>query len=216
MSIPVERGSFTYAMLEARDLTQVADLVARCATDGSEPASLALGLTPEDFKPFVDALLPKFLSEGLSIVARDTQSGEIAGVQLNDEMGFDLLPDELAQLEWTAPMYALATEMYGRYFQGGLPEPKSSVHLFIIAVSGLYREKGVGKQLLDLSLEQARARGYRRAVVEASGLISQHILRKAGFINRVEIPYATFEYEGKRPFENTGDHPSMILMDRDL
>lgn len=86
----------------------------------------------------------------------------------------------------------------------------------MITVSRSCRGKGVGQHLLELSLEHARARGYRRAVVEASGLISQHIMRKAGFIDRVEIPYATFEYEGKRPFQNTGAHPSMILMDKEL
>ena len=51
--------------------------------------ALALGLASEDFKPFVEALLPKFLAKGLSIVARETETGEMAGVQLNDEMGFD-------------------------------------------------------------------------------------------------------------------------------
>jgi GNAT superfamily N-acetyltransferase len=210
--IPTERDGVNYAPLEAQDLDQVADMVARGFTDGSEPTALALGLGPEDLKPLVEALLPKFLREGLSIVARNAQTGEIAGVQLNDEMTFEL-PVELTRLEWAAPVFALADEMYRQYFQGGLPEPRESVHIFIIGVSGLYRGKGVGHQLLDLCLERARARGYRRAVAEATGLVSQHVLRKAGFTDRVEIPYATFEYEGKRPFENTAGHPSIILMD---
>lgn len=215
MSILAESDDLTYAILDAKDLAQVADMVARCFTDGSEPTALALGLAPGDFKPLVEALLPKFLREGLSIVARDRQTGEIAGVILNEEMEFDL-PEDLARFQWTAPVFALAGEMYGRYFQGGLPEPRESLHVFIIGVSRLYRGKGVGEKLLDLSLQHARAKGYRRAVVEATGLISQHIMRKAGFTDRVEIPYATFEYKGKRPFENTGDHPGIILMDKDL
>lgn len=215
MSILAETDGLTYAILDAKDLTQVADTVARGFTDGSEPTALALGLAPEDFKPLVEALLPKVLREGLSIVARDTQTGEIAGVQLNEEMGFDL-PVELTRFEWTAPVFALAGEMYDQYFQGGFQKPHESVHIFIIEVSRLYRGKGVGQKLLDLSLKHARARGFRRAVVEATGIISQHIMRKAGFTNRVEILYATFEYEGKRPFENTGHHPSIILMDKDL
>lgn len=56
----------------------------------------------------------------------------------------------------------------------------------------------------------ARAQGYRRAVVEASGLLSEHILGKAELTTRVGIPYATFEYDGKRPFENTRDHPGIM------
>ncbi len=215
MSILAESDDLTYSILGAKDVTQVADTVARGFTDGSEPTALALGLASEDFKPLLEALLPKFLRDGLSIVARDRQTGEIAGVQLNEEMGLDL-PVELTRFEWTAPVFALAGEMYSQYFQGGLPEPNESVHIFIIVVSSSHRGKGVGQKLLDLSLKHARARGFRRAVVEATGLISQHIMRKGGFTNRVEILYATFEYEGKRPFENTGDHPSIILMDKDL
>jgi ribosomal protein S18 acetylase RimI-like enzyme len=215
MSILAESDDLTYAILDAKDLTQVADTVAQGFTDGSEPTALALGLAPEDFKPLVEALLPKFLRDGLSIVARDTKTGEIAGVQLNEEMEFDL-PVELTGFEWTAPVFALAGEMYSRYFQGELLEPHESVHIFMIVVSNSLRGKSVGQKLLDLSLEHARARGFRRAVVEATGLISQHIMRKAGFANRVEILYATFEYQGKRPFENTGDHPSIVLMDKDL
>jgi len=215
MSFLAESDDLAYAILDAKDLTQVADTVARGFTDGSEPTALALGLAPEDFKPLVEALLPKFLRDGLSIVARDRRTGEIAGVILNGEMELDF-PVEMTRFQWTAPVFALAGEMYGRYFQGGLPEPHESVHIFIIGVSSLYRGKGVGEKLLDLSLEHARSRAFRRAVVEATGLISQHIMRKAGFTNRVEIPYATFEYEGKRPFKNTGEHPSIILMDKDL
>jgi ribosomal protein S18 acetylase RimI-like enzyme len=215
MTILTERDGVKYALLEAKDLTQVADMVAGGFTDGSEPTALALRLAPEDLKPFVEVLLPKFLREGLSIVARDAQTGEIAGAQLNDEMEFDL-PVELARFEWTAPVFALSNELYRQYFQGGLPQPNEAVHIFIIGVSRLYRGKSIAHQLVGLSLERARARGYRRAVVEATGLISQHLLRKAGFTTRVEIPYATFEYDGKRPFENTGDHPSIMLMDKDL
>jgi ribosomal protein S18 acetylase RimI-like enzyme len=215
MSILTEKDGFTYALLKAEDLDHVADMMARGFTDGSEPTALALGLGPEDFKQFVEALLPKFLREGLSIVARDAQTGEIAGAQLNDEMGLDL-PVELSQFEWVAPVVALAEEMYRQYFEGHAVNPNESAHFFLIGVFRSYRGKGVGHRLLELSLEHARARGYRRAVVEASGLISQHILRKAGFTTRVEIPYATFEYEEKRPFENTGDHPSIMLMDKDL
>jgi len=215
MSILTERNGFTYALLKAEDLEHVADMMARGFTDGSEPTALALGLGAGDFKQLVEALLPKFLREGLSIVARNAQTRELAGAQLNDEMGLDL-PVEPSQFEWAAPVLALADEMYRQYVERYPVNPSEFAHFFLIGVSRSHRGKGIGQQLLELSLEHARARGYRRAVVAASGLISQHIFRKAGFTTRVEIPYATFEYEGKRPFENTGDHPSKMLMDKEL
>jgi len=215
MSVLAEREDFTYAILDAKDLAEVADITARGFTDGSEPVALALGITPEKFKQFVDALLPKFLQEGLSIVVRDARTGEIAGAQLNEEMGMDL-PVDPSQFEWAAPVFALAGELYQQYYQGPHTEPSDAVHVVVIAVSISYRGKGVAQQLLDLSMEHARARGYMRAVVEATGVVSQHVFAKAGFTNKVEIPYATFECDGKRPFQNTGGHPSILLMDKDL
>lgn len=215
MTMPMERDGQTYAALEAQDLDRVAEVVAQSFTDGSESAALALGVTAGDFKLFLNALLPKFLREGLSIVARVAQTGEICGAQLNDEMTFDL-PVDPSQFVWTGPLLALANELYRQYFQQGPCEPHHCVHVFMIGVSRSSRGKGISHQLVDLSLKTARARGYRRAVVEASGLVSQHVLRKAGFTARVEILYATFEFEGPRPFEHTGGHPSIMLMDRDL
>ena len=215
MTILTTRDCVEYALLDADDLAPAADVIARGFTDGSEPTALALGLGQEDFKPFVEALLPKFLEEGLSIVARDTITREIVGAELNEGLGLDF-PVEPNQFDWVAPVLALATDLYGRYFQGAPPAPGESVHLFMIGVSEWHRGKGIAQQLLGLSLERARSRGYRRAVAEDSGIISKHILRRAGFTSRVEIHYATFEYEGKQTFKNTGDHPSIILMDKDL
>jgi len=215
MTILSVREGLEYTLLGANDPATVADVVAQSFTDGSEPTALALSLGPEDLKQFVDTLLPKFLEEGLSIVARDGDTGELKGVQLNLELSLEM-PIDPNQFAWAAPLLALAGALYEEYFQGQAPAPGESVHLFMIGVPKSSRGKGIAQHLLDLSLERARERGYRRAVVEASGVISQHLLHKAGFTTRIEIPYATFEYEGRLPFSNTGAHPSVQLMDRDL
>lgn len=215
MSILSERDDLTYAILDAKDLAEVADITARGFTDGSEPIARAFGITPERFTQFLEALLPKFLREGLSIVARDAQTGEIAGAQLNEELGTDL-PVDPSQFEWAAPVLALASHLYQEYFQGPHSAAGEVVHCFIIGVSKSYRGRAIAQQLLNLSLELARERGYSGAVVEATGIVSQHVFAKAGFVPRVEVPYATFEYEGNLPFKTTGEHPGIMLMDRDL
>lgn len=215
MVILLKKDGLRYELLEAHNLADVADVVARGFTDGSEPVGRSLGVTAEDFTQFVEALMPKYLHDGLSIVVRDAKTGEITAALLNDELGGGL-PVDPSRFEWAAPLFALATDMYGRYFQGQHPELGRIVHFVMLAVSGLCRGKGVANRLIELSLERARGRGYRRVVVEATGLISQHLMRKAGFTTRVEIPYATFEYAGKRPFQDTGNHPSIMLMDKEL
>ncbi|AFM25694.1 GNAT family N-acetyltransferase [Desulfomonile tiedjei] len=215
MKLPADNDGFTYSHLDEKDLEDVAETMSLSFTDGSEPTARALGLAKEDFKQFSDAVLPKLLCQDLSFVARDSQSGEIAGTLLNEKMSLDL-PVSPIQFPWSAPVIALAAHLYNIYYQRIAQSPPDSLHIFMLAIQGPFRGKGIGHQLLKLSLEHARSWGYSRAVVEATGLVSQHIFRKAGFFPCVEVPYARFECDGKRPFANTGEHPSIMLMDMDL
>jgi hypothetical protein len=68
-----------------------------------------------------------------------------------------------------------------------------------------------------LSLELASSEGYKKAIAEATGPVSQHVLRKAGFDEpAAEIRYAEFDDNGYRPFQGIKDHPSVLLLERDL
>jgi hypothetical protein len=77
--IATERHGIMYTPLGAEDLDDAARLIAQSFTDGSEPAARALRVGRENFTQFIYALLPKFLDERLSIVARDEQSGKMCG-----------------------------------------------------------------------------------------------------------------------------------------
>ena len=70
--------------------------------------------------------------------------------------------------------------------------------------------------MVRLCLENGVKKGYTTAVTEATGIISQHIFRKCGFVERHEIVYKDFTYEGENPFESIERHPSAILMDKAL
>jgi ribosomal protein S18 acetylase RimI-like enzyme len=210
-----EINGIRYTLLGEEDADEAAHLVARVFTDGSEPITRALSVTPEDFRQFVQAFCPKFTREALSVIARDIATGEAVGVQLNDDMGTEL-PDIPGGFGSLAPAMALLTELDHRHFGDQALEPNRYAHLFFIAVLSGYRRRGICKGLLDLSLEIARDRGYRRAIAEATGIFSQHVLRKAGFEARVEVPYSTFEYDGTRPFQGIEHHPSLMLMECEL
>lgn len=210
-----EMNGIAYARLNEQDAAEAADLVARIFTDGSEPITRALRVTSEDFARFVRALCPKFTREMLSVIARDVATGEAIAVQLNDDIGTEL-PDVPGGYGELAPAFALLSELDHRYFGDQAIEPNRYAHFFFIAVLSAYRKRGVSSRLLGLSMEIAGKRGYRKAIAEASGVVSQHVLRKAGFAARVEIPYSDFEYEGARPFQSIKDHLSLVFMDRAL
>jgi GNAT superfamily N-acetyltransferase len=210
-----ERDCIRYSLLDAEDFDEVAQLVALVFTDGSEPITRTLPVEAGDFIHLVKAFGPKFMSEGLSVVARDTATNKVVAAQLNDDMGTQ--PPDLKDVHnWGAPVLALLDELDSRYFGDQIIEPNGYAHFFFTAVLPQYRERGISSRLLELSLAIASCRGYTKATAEATGLVSQHVLAAEGFEPRVEIPYATFQYDGNAPFQDIEDHPSALLMDKAL
>ncbi len=82
-----ERDGIRYTALGADDLEEAAQLVAQVFTDGAEPITRQLRVGPRDFVLLIRAFSHKFVSEGLSVVARDVRTNEAVGAQLNDDMG---------------------------------------------------------------------------------------------------------------------------------
>ena len=70
--------------------------------------------------------------------------------------------------------------------------------------------------MVRLCLANGVHEGYSTTVAEATGVISQHIFRKHGFVDRNEIAYKDFAHDGGRPFANIEGHPSAIFMDKTL
>ena len=90
------------------------------------------------------------------------------------------------------------------------------LHLFVLGVDEQFAGRGIGQGLVKACLENGFQKGYRMALTEASGKISQHILRKQGFVDRFSVSYRDFVYEGKVTFASIQEHESAILMARSL
>ena len=96
------------------------------------------------------------------------------------------------------------------------PEPGASLHLFLLGVDERFAGRGVAKRLVADCLAHGVARGYRMAVTEATNKTSQHIFRKAGFVERVHGSYADHRFQGEHVFASIVEHGGPILMDRPL
>ena len=104
-------------------------------------------------------------------------------------------------------------------FQGAnaIPCPLGmDIELLLGAVDHRHTGKNVAKNLVQTCLENGVRKGYKTGIGEATGVVSQHILRKFGFADYFEIPYKTFTFQGKRVFESIENHRSIILMDKAL
>ncbi|MBI4774283.1 MAG: GNAT family N-acetyltransferase [Deltaproteobacteria bacterium] len=212
-TVLLEKSGIAYSILDPDELDEAARLVGSVFSAGS-PVTRYLEVSAGDFTRFVRLLAPKFQEEGLSVVARDRETREMIGALLNEDPGAERPPGARTHegAERMAPGGAPLEELNRRYFHGRVLEPNIYAHFFFLAVSPRYQGRRIAQHLVDLCERSARRRGYKEGVVEATNLISQHVFRKAGFSVRVEIPYAVFEHNGKRPLEGLKDHPSAMLM----
>lgn len=183
-----------------------------------EPMTAFKKVTPEAFQHFAGLLLPKADSEQLTIVARDPESGDIIGAMISEDIG-NPPPEGLDTLdERFGPIFTLLEQLGNTYFETK-PEPKPGeyAHLFMVGTRHTRKSRGVGINLVNLAVENARNRGYRIAFAETTGVISQHVFKNhIGFQQRHEIFYNDFDYEGEKVFAKIEGHPSCMLVDLEL
>ena len=70
-----------YSVCRPQDTPDMARLLAESFTQHDPPA-VAVGLTPNEFEAFVELWSPAAGVDGLTVVARDVATGQLAGVLL--------------------------------------------------------------------------------------------------------------------------------------
>jgi predicted N-acetyltransferase YhbS len=200
-----------YSVYQSADVDGVASVLSD-AFSRREPIGIAVGMTAPEFDRFARVLSPKAAAERLTIVARDSATGEIVGVMLNEDSatpppdGMDMLGPAFA------PVFEFLHELEVEHRADGVhPRPGEWLHLFLLAVAEHAGGQGIAQGLVARSVENAARRGYKKGVVEATGPVSQHIFRKHGFADRVRRDYAEHPVFG--PVAYAG---GAILMDRAL
>jgi GNAT superfamily N-acetyltransferase len=179
-----------------------------------EPMAVAQDLSRGELVDFIKLLGPKAAQEALTVLARDQATDRVIGAVLTDDFA-SAPPKGIEHIsEKFGPILALLDELDTQYKQGKSLHVGEYLHLFIIAIMHQHTGKKVAQNLIQACLENGLRKGYRMAVTEATGVISQHIFRKCGFVDRIEIPYKTFIYQGRRVFMSIEGHTSTILMDK--
>ncbi len=181
-----------------------------------EPVTSSLGISLEDFADFVRLLGPKVEQEELTVIARNQGTNQIIGAMVTDDFAIEP-PEEMRHLgDNFKPLWAILDELDNQYKQGRNLPKGEYLHFFLLAVDHQQSGKNVAKNLVQTCLENGVRKGYTTDVVEATGVVSQHIFRKFGFVDRFEAPYKTFTFQNKPVFESIKDHHGIILMDKAL
>jgi GNAT superfamily N-acetyltransferase len=204
-----------YSVCTLADLDEMARLLAVVFTERDPPA-VAVGLAPAEFEAFVRLLCPRAAEQGLTIIARDANTGEMTGALLTEDCATPP-PQGLKRVSSKFdPIFHLLGQLDSEYWAGKTLRAGEDIHLFLLGVERRFGGHGVGQQLVNACLENGRKKGYRVAVTEATNPTSQHVFRKQGFVERVSRSYRGHRYEGKAFFESIAEHGGPMLMDKSL
>jgi len=208
----MENQQLEYGLISTSETEAMVKVLAEAFTR-HDPLAVGVGLTPADFEAFVRTLLPNVAQEGLTVVARLRETGEIVGALLTEDAAA-AAPEGMEHLgEKFGPIADILGGLVGEYMGGQAPRHGEKLHLYLLGVSDRATQKGVGQALVARCLENGAHRGYRIAFAEATNRTSQHIFRKLGFLPRVARSYQDHVFKGRRVFESIAAHGGPILMD---
>ena len=210
-----EAEDVQYELFDISELDELA-MMAGEAFARYEPVTTALGIPSEDFADFVRLLGPQAVQDELTVIARDQETNQIIGAMITDDFASEP-PEEIRRLgDNFEPIWAVLDELDTQYKQGRILPKGEYLHFYLLAVDHQQTGKNVARNLVRTCLENGVGKGYKTGVVEATGVVSQHIFRQFGFVDCFVAPYKTFTFQGNRVFESIEGHHGIILMDKAL
>ncbi|CAG9858636.1 unnamed protein product [Phyllotreta striolata] len=188
-----------------------------------EPLNASVGLSLHNQPcPLLEKYDLLTLHEGLSVMALDTETGEIAGVALN---GISRRGDIEQSLE---NMKTIDSVPYHRIF-GLLNGVNKELDLFtaynvdkifdlrILSVDSKYRGKGLAKELFSRSEIIAEEHGFKLMKVDATSLFTQKICEAFGLKVIKTVRYGDYKDEnGKKIYPTESPHDYYKVMVKQL
>lgn len=203
-----------YQVAKPSDSDEIVRLLAQVFS-ASEPPAVAMALTATDFEQFLQLVVPSVIADELTIVSR-TETGTLAGVLFTDDFARPLALDLTKINPKFLPIFSMLDVLDEQFREGKTISFGKYLHLFMLGVARQFTGRGVGQELIKACLDNGSRRGYRTALTEATGKVSQHIFRKNGFADRFSVGYSNFKYENRMVFASIREHEEATLMDRSL
>lgn len=204
-----------YAIAKLSDSEDVVRLLAQVFSE-SDPPAVAMALSSEEMEQFLQLVVPNVIPDGLTVIARNKDTGKLAGVMLSDDFASppDADPGQISAK--LLPILSMLDSLDKQFRRGKTVARGQYLHLFMLGVDSQFAGRGVGQGVVKTCIDNAAQMGYRTALTEATGRVSQHIFRKNGFVERFRVPYQDFIYENRKVFAAIQDHDQAILMERVL
>jgi len=183
-----------------------------------EPMAAALQAQPADLLPFARALLTRCASEPFSYVAIERHGGRVMGFCLgHDFAGPGLAFDARRDSPKLTPLFDLLARLHRTYEEA--VQPRKGRVLEIAATGAAADADGytVARALERRAMADARARGFEGVVSLCTNSVTRYLaLADQGGHLIQEVPYDTFEHEGRRVFGNAARHRGVALIEGHL
>lgn len=204
-----------YSVYEASECDEMARLLADAFAHRDPPAA-AMGLTPGEFEKFARLFCSKAASEGLTIVARSSETAEMVGVLLaKDSAG--AMPEGMDTLSPKFdPIFDIIGELDFPDQDNSALRPGESLHLLLLGVAERFAGHGIAQQLVAECMANGCRKGYRVAICEATNTTSQYVFRKLGFVERARGSYQDHRFNGCQFSTSIAEHGGPMLMDKPL
>lgn len=204
-----------YSLYTVSDSDEMVQLLGQVFAQRDPPA-MATGLTSSEFKAFVRLFCPKAEAEGLTIIARSSETAEMMGALLAEDSASAAPPGMDRLSAKFNPIFDILGQLDAAYRSDRSVKVSESLHLFLLGVAERFAGQGIAQQLVAGCVTNGAHKGYRVAVTEATNRTSQHIFRKQGFVERVQRSYRDYRFERQAVFASIAEHGGPILMDKVL
>jgi ribosomal protein S18 acetylase RimI-like enzyme len=202
-----------YSVAGPSDSDEIVCLLAEVFSQ-SDPPAVAMGLSCNEMKQFLQLVVPRVIPDGLTVVARSGDDGRLVGVFLSDDFASPptVEPGQIGSK--LLPIFSMLEILDEQFREGRTIAPGEYLHLFMLGVDAQFAGRGIAQGLVQACIDNGRRKGYRTALTEATGRVSQHIFRKNGFTERCSVTYRDFVYENATVFASIREHEKAILMER--
>lgn len=182
----------------------------------SEPPAMAMGLSFADMDNFLRLVVPGIVAQGLTSISRDKDTGALVGVCLTDDFAIPPGLDIGAISPQFLPIFSMLEQLDKEFRNGTTISAGECLHLFMLAVNPKFVGRGIAQRVVQEGIDNGSRKGYREAITEATGKVSQHVFRKSGFADQHSVSYRDFVHEGKTVFKSIAEHGGAILMHKVL
>lgn len=176
----------------------------------------ATDVTLSEYRHYMRDSFEFMRAQDLSLVAIDTTTNEMLGCLIacdygTSDQGHTDVPSSLK------PINALLQQLDDQYRRTLEIVPGQHMLIDMAVVKPSAGGQGIYRSLREAAHQLGRESGFKYVVGELSSAATQHLCtQRLGHKVCAEIAYASFDYQGQRPFATIKEPPSIMLVEGEL